>query len=139
MFFTSAERKMLCFYCVSLRLSACPLDYSKSYELILMKFLGWSLTQEQSIRFWGSYREKAEKLTLHKTPNSFMSASLVKSPTLDIEYGKPDDSFLKDFYRAIHVVQERYCYRMLYVRLSVALLICDHTCWASSARKSLHE
>jgi len=37
-------------------------------------------------------REKDEKLTLHRTPNSFMSTSLVKSPTLDIEYGKPDDN-----------------------------------------------
>jgi len=35
-------------------------------------------------------KEKDEKLTLHKTPNSFMSTSLVKSPTLDIEYGKPE-------------------------------------------------
>ena len=35
-------------------------------------------------------REKDEKLTLHRTPNSFMSTSLVKSPTLDTEHGKPD-------------------------------------------------
>jgi len=31
------------------------------------------------------------KLTLHRTPNSFMSISLVKSPTLDTEHGKPDN------------------------------------------------
>jgi len=37
-------------------------------------------------------REKDEKLTLHRTPNSFMSTSLVKSPTLDTEHGKPDDA-----------------------------------------------
>jgi len=37
-------------------------------------------------------REKDEKLTLHVTPNSFMSTSLVKSPTLDTEHGKPHAS-----------------------------------------------
>jgi len=36
-----------------------------------------------------SRREKDEKLTLHMTPNSFISTSLVKPPTLVCEHGKP--------------------------------------------------
>ena len=40
------------YVCLSVCLSVCPLDYSKSFERILMKFLGeWAWPKQQSIRF----------------------------------------------------------------------------------------
>ena len=41
------------FVCLSVRLFVCPLDYSKSYEQIMMNSLeGWDVAKKQLIGFW---------------------------------------------------------------------------------------